>query len=95
MEIVTFLVIAAGQFCLLSCGLVCVFEHFPAAVLNPFTIAQRLSNGPWAFLAAFLCPFISAQQLSNSLWAFPSSCWLKRGYFHPFSMKGRISVNIY
>jgi uncharacterized membrane protein len=52
MEIATFLPIAAGQFCLLSCGLACVFGHFLAAVLNPFIIAQRLYNSLWAFLAA-------------------------------------------
>jgi hypothetical protein len=56
--------------------------------------------GIFAFLSGFFKPlriaffkhFLAAVQ--QPLRAFPSGYWLKRGNFHPFSLKGGVSVNI-
>jgi ABC-type Na+ efflux pump permease subunit len=56
-EIATFLLTAAGQFCLFSYWLAASFGHFLAAFSSPIRIAQRLSNSLWASPSEFFIPF--------------------------------------
>jgi hypothetical protein len=61
MEIVSFLLIAAGNHCLLSYGLRGVIWAFPSGFPTSFMNCQKLSNSLWAFPSSFpisfqLCP---------------------------------------
>jgi hypothetical protein len=65
----------------------------------PLGNAQRLLGSLWEILkgyrkAAGKCPNTRNQPIGEQA-AFPSGYWQKRGNFHPFSLKDRISVHIY
>jgi hypothetical protein len=65
-KIVTFLLIAAGQFCLLSYWMTVGIWAIRSGFLYTLRIAQRLSSSFGHFPAAFQYHFISAKQLSNN-----------------------------
>jgi hypothetical protein len=81
---------AAGLFCLLSYWLTTI-RAFSNCFPTPLRIAQRLSNSLWEFPRGFPIPFQqSPAAVQLLLRAFLSSYQLKRGNFHPFSLKGGV-----
>jgi hypothetical protein len=66
---------------------------------KPLGKSQRLLGSFWEILkgyrkAARKCPNTCNQPIGEEA-EFPSGYWQKRGNFHPFSLKGRISAHIY
>jgi hypothetical protein len=58
-------------------------------------LSYWLVAGIWAFPSGFPIPFQQCPAaVQQPLRAFPSGYRLKHGNFHPFSLKGRVSVNI-
>jgi hypothetical protein len=58
---VMFLLIAAGQFCLLSYWMTVGIWAIRSGFLYTLRIAQRLSNSFWAFPSGFPIPFYQCQ----------------------------------
>jgi hypothetical protein len=73
-----------------------IATFLPIATGHFFLHSYWLTAGIWAFPSGFPIPFkqclAAVQQPSR---AFHSRCWLKHGNFHPFFLKGCVSVNIY
>ncbi len=73
-----------------------VFGYFPAAFLHSLRISQRLPNSLLAFPSGFPISFQQCPAaVQQPLRAFPSGYRLKLDNFHPFSLKGRVSVIIF
>jgi hypothetical protein len=95
MEITTFLPIAIGKFSLLSYWLLAGIWAFPSGFPIPFRNFPEAAQKPLGISQRYSIPFSQySAAVQQPLRAFPSGYWLKRGNFHPFSLKGRVSVNI-
>jgi hypothetical protein len=72
-----------AKFLLTAAGQFCLLSYWLAA-------------GMWAFPSGFPTPFEPfPMAVQQPLRAFPSGCWLKRGNFQLFFLKGLISVYIF
>jgi hypothetical protein len=73
-----------------------IATFFSSATGQLWLLFYWLLAGVWAFPSGFPIPFQQCPTaVQQPLRAFPSGCRLKRGNFHPLSLKGRVTVNIY
>jgi hypothetical protein len=73
-----------------------IAKFLPTATGQFCLLSYWLAAGMWAFPSGFPTPFEPfPATVQQPLRAFPSGCWLKRGNFQLFFLKGRISVYIF
>ncbi len=89
-----FFFIATGQFCLLSYWLAAGIWAFPCGFPKPSKNCPEAFQQSLGISQHLSYTLVAVPSVQQPLIAFPSCCHLKRDNFHPFPLKGRVSVSI-